>query len=249
MARGEYGPALVGNGRPELPTQTAFYRSYAVVFRERLGELDAAIQQADQDYAATYKTNWGAGATPGEPGLDQSIFVFRYWLPFVKEWNATRDRLLAQLLAGQIDRNDRGPALWLAYSAQRFNELKQSAGASWGLSTNAPTVVIHGTVEQPPAPSAPPPSKTPSKLASVVSGGLAIGFLGALGYTIYGMVQQHRADKKEWAREKRIMSSWSSAKHDQWADSGLTVDAFNDWLKTGRGMSVSEWLRATPEKG
>jgi len=136
MARGEYGPAFVGNGA-RLPEATGTYRSYAVVFRERVDELDAAIQQADRDYAAKYQTDWrAAGQKPGE-GLDQSRFVFTYWLPFVKAWNVARE----QLLAGTMDR---AAALVLLSWAGRFNQLKMDAGASWGLDTSAPSVTIRG---------------------------------------------------------------------------------------------------------
>jgi hypothetical protein len=58
----------------------------------------------------------------------------------------------------------------------------------------------------------------------------------------------HVKDAKEEARERRLRAAWSPSKREQWAASGLTVDAFEDWLKTGRGMTVREWLRATPEK-
>jgi hypothetical protein len=198
MARGEYGRSYVGNGVNKLPQAIGVHRSYGDVFRERVEELDAAIQQADRDYATTYQTDWRATGQTGQgpgAGLDQSHFVFTYWLPFVKEWNATRTRLLNQLLAGQIDRSDRGPALWLAYSAGRFNDLKQSAGASWALGTTAPNVVIKG--EQPP--SLPPtPSSDAVNYALVgtmlagavsgfnltekrrVAGGVFGGLLGAL---------------------------------------------------------------------
>ena len=205
MARGEYGPAFVGDGRLPAPTQTAFYRSYAVVFRERLDELNASIQQADRDYASTYKTNWGEGATPGEPGLDQSIFVFRYWLPFVKEWNATRERLLSQLLAGQIDRNDRGPALWLSYSAARFNDLKQSAGASWGLGTAAPNVVIHGTVGAEPAS---PPAPSHPSWKDWLGAGLGVALIGGF---ILGPVRWTIQEGRRYRAEERSWEKWLSS--------------------------------------
>ncbi len=137
MGRGEY---IGSNGVSKLP-QAADYRSYAYVFRERVEELDAAIQQADRDYAATYQTDWRGGSPglkPGE-GLDQSHFVLGYWLPFVRAWNAAR----SALLAGTIDR---AAALVLTSWAARYNDLRMSAGASWGLATKAPSVVIRGTV-------------------------------------------------------------------------------------------------------
>jgi hypothetical protein len=140
MARGEYGPAFVGNGT-RLPEATGIYQSYAVVFRERVNELDAAIQQADRDYAAKYQTDWrAADQKPGE-GLDQAHFVFTYWLPFVRAWNVAR----TQLLAGRLDRT---AALVLLSWAGRFNDLKRDAGASWGLDTTAPSVTIRGTVDE-----------------------------------------------------------------------------------------------------
>jgi hypothetical protein len=144
MGRGEY---IGSNGVSKLPQAEGFYRSYAYVFRERVNELDAAIQQADHDYATKYQTDWrAAGQKPGE-GLDQSHFVLTYWVPFVRAWNVARDQVLAQLLAGKISSADRGPALVLMSWASRYNDLKMSAGASWGLETAAPSVVIHGTVD------------------------------------------------------------------------------------------------------
>src|SRR4029077_8145964 len=135
--RGHYGNAFVGNGS-RLPEATGTYRSYAVVFRERVDELDAAIQQADRDYAAKYQTDWRAtGQKPGE-GLDQSRFVFSYWLPFAKAWNVAR----AQLLAGKMDP---AAALVLLSWYGLFNDLKMDSGASWGLDTTAPNVMIRGS--------------------------------------------------------------------------------------------------------
>jgi len=85
--------------------------------------------------------------------------------------------------------------------------------------------------------------------ANLLFGGLAIGIVGGIAYSVYGFAKEHVKDTKEEARERRLMSAWSPSKREQWADSGLTVDAFEDWLKTGRGMTVREWIRATPEKG
>ena len=97
------------------------------------------------------------------------------------------------------------------------------------------------------SPSPPPPPSKPW-WGSALGVGLSVGFLGLLGYGLYDMVKSGRDWDKEFAREDRLKAAWSPAKREQWADSGLTVDAFEDWLKTGRGMTVREWLRATPEK-
>jgi hypothetical protein len=123
--------------RGDLAQATGSYRSrsYAQIFREKLDELDAAIQQADFDFATTYSTDW-RGDSPADPGLNQSIF-FKYWRPFVSAWGRARE----QLRTGKADRVS---ALALAYWADHFVDLKRSAGASLGLYTTAPDVVIKG---------------------------------------------------------------------------------------------------------
>ena len=168
MGRGEYVFSSIGsNGVRALPGATGYVRSYADVFRERVAELDAAIQQADRDYTATYSTNWQSGyGKPGEPGLDQSV-VIKHWRPFVQNWNGTREWLLKRLLAGQIDRGD---ALVLATWAGRFNDFKMSAAASMGLYTTAPNVTIRGEADA-------EQGKTPRwKIAAGVAAALGVGY-------------------------------------------------------------------------
>lgn len=99
---------------------------------------------------------------------------------------------------------------------------------------------------QQPTPAVGPERKPLPWWGGVLTSGLAIGFVGALGYAFYGLVKTHRDDEKEATREKRVRATWSPSRREQWSDSGLTVDAFEDWLKTGRGMTAREWIRATP---
>jgi hypothetical protein len=126
MARGEYGRSVVGSAADLSPHARGFYRSYAFVFRERVEELDAAIQQASRDWLANV----------------QSTFVSTYWLPFIKAWNDARPWLLA--------RSDRPAAVVLLDWANRFNDLKMTAG-TWGLATAAPDVTIRGSIGADPA--------------------------------------------------------------------------------------------------
>jgi len=137
MARGEYGASSVGNTAAKLPEAQGYYRSYVTLFRDRINDLDNAIQQADYDYATTYQTDFRPGSQRPGQGLDQSEFVFRYWQPFVLAWRFARPALLA----GKIDH---AATLTLASWANRYDELRMSAGGSWGLETSAPAVVIHG---------------------------------------------------------------------------------------------------------
>lgn len=155
MARGEYCSPSVGKGR---------YRGYGDVFYERVNELDAAIQHADHDYVTGYQTEF---RPPSGHGFDQSEFVFRYWQPFVQEWHYARPLLLG----GKIDR---AAALILASWAARYNELRMSAGGSWGLGTNAPPVFISGDRIG----AEPPAAKTPWwKIALGAGAVLGVGYL------------------------------------------------------------------------
>src|SRR5258706_535605 len=70
------GHPFIGNGVSAPPPAWGDHRTCADVFRERVAELDAAIQQADRDYAPMY----------------QSPFVTTYWQPFVRAWSTARDR-------------------------------------------------------------------------------------------------------------------------------------------------------------
>jgi hypothetical protein len=55
--------------------------------------------------------------------------------------------------------------------------------------------------------------------------------------------------KETLAKEKRTIATWPSATRAKWdavheTDARLSVNNFEDWLKTGQGMSVTEWLRS-----
>ena len=91
-----------------------------------------------------------------------------------------------------------------------------------------------------------PPSKP--WWGPVLGYGLAAGFVGLLGYALFGVVESGRELDREIEKERRAVARWSPATQEKWLKSGLTVDAFKDWEKSGRGMTVNEWLRATPEK-
>lgn len=119
MSRGEYGPPF-GNEAGLPQGRHAIY--------DHVNELDAAIQQADHDFATH----------AGGQSFDPAEFVHRYWLPFLHAWTAARPALLA----GKIDRSRVDDlASWIA----RYNELWASATGSWGFRTSAPIVVFRGS--------------------------------------------------------------------------------------------------------
>ena len=99
----------------------------------------------------------------------------------------------------------------------------------------------------PPAP-APPPPKASSTVGKVLVYGLGLGFLGAIGYTIFDLARSTHQWDKELERDRKLVESWTPDKRSQYYASGLTTEAFEDWRKTSGGKSVEEWLATTPEK-
>ena len=220
MGRGEYGHSSIGsNGVRELPGATGYVRTYADVFRERVAELDAAIQQADRDYMTTYSTNWRSGyGKPGEPGLDQSVVIKR-WQPFVQNWNGTREWLLKRLYAGQIDRGD---ALVLAAWAGRFNEFKMSASASMGLYTTAPSVTIRGDAEE--------TAKTPRwKIAAGVAAALGVGYLVLVRPTIKAG-DRRLAEARKLASDVGLRSGMTEGEKDRAFDAYYKKKGYPSYL-------------------
>lgn len=187
MARGEYCSPSVGNGVPRLAAAQGRYRGYGDVFYERVNDLDAAIQQADHDYVTGYQTDFRpTGQRPGH-GFDQSEFVFRYWQPFVQQWHYARPALLG----GKIDR---AAALILASWAARYNELRMSAGGSWGLDTAAPAVFISGDKI-----GADPPSIKTPWWKIVLGAGAVLG----VGYMTIVRPRQ-KADERRLAEARQV---------------------------------------------
>lgn len=118
MSRGEYGPPFGDEAGPSQGRHAIY---------DRVNELDAAIQQADHDFATH----------AGGQSFDPAEFVHRYWQPFLHAWTAARPALLA----GKIDRSRVDDlASWIA----RYNELWSSATGSWGFRTSAPIVFFRG---------------------------------------------------------------------------------------------------------
>jgi hypothetical protein len=227
MARGEYGFSPIGsNGVRKLPQAEGYYvpsqRRFAELFAERVAELDAAIQQADRDYATTYQTDWRGGSPqplkPGE-GLDQSRFVLGYWLPFVHAWNAARPLLLT----GNIDR---AAALVLMHWAARYNDLKMDAGGSWGLETRAPSVVIRGDVD---VGADPAPSKRSWWKIALVAGAVGVGYLAIVRPSIK-TGERRLAETRKLAQDVGLRSGMSEEEKDRAFDAYYKKKGYPSYL-------------------
>ena len=206
MGRGEYHSSIGSNG---VSKQAEGYyvpprRQFVDLFAARVAELDAAIQQADRDYATTY-----------QPG--QSHFVLMYWQPFVRAWNAARPLLLT----GNIDR---AAALVLMSWAARYNDLKMDAGGSWGLETRAPSVVIRGDVGAEES-----ESKFPWWKLGLIAGAVGVGYLALIRPSIK-TGERHLAEARKLAADVGLRYGMTEEEKDRAFDAYYKRKGYPSYL-------------------